>query len=112
VTIESVTLMPISVGPDLRDARSVKDELIQSRIVFIGNHSPWLLAFDPVSAGLVASLNHPGGNVTGVSVILSALAAKQVGLLRGLNPGVTSIALLVNPDNRTTKPYVNDAQAA
>ena len=72
----------------------------------------FLSAFDPISAGLVASLNHPGGNVTGVSIILSALAAKQLGLLRELNPGVTSIALLVNPDNPTAEPYVNDAQAA
>ena len=37
-------LMPVPLGADPRDATSVKDELVQSCIVFIGNHSPWMLA--------------------------------------------------------------------
>jgi putative ABC transport system substrate-binding protein len=45
---------------------------------------------DPVQVGLVSSLNHPGGNITG-------FAAKRVGLLRELVPSATSIAVLVNP---------------
>ena len=52
---------------------------------------------DPVRVGLVASLNRPGGNVTGVSFISVELAAKQLGLLRELRPGAARIAVLVDP---------------
>src|SRR5438045_3048890 len=54
---------------------------------------------DPVASGLVNSLNRPGGNVTGTSLISDEFGAKQLGLLRELVPAVTLIALLVNPDN-------------
>jgi putative tryptophan/tyrosine transport system substrate-binding protein len=64
---------------------------------------------DPVASGLVASLNHPGGNATGVSSLFGELAAKQVGLLRDLVPGVTLIAFLVNPRNPITERNVRDA---
>jgi putative ABC transport system substrate-binding protein len=49
---------------------------------------------DPVKLGLVASLNQPGGNVTGVSNLIVELGSKQVGLLRELAPGTTAIAVL------------------
>ena len=62
---------------------------------------------DPVQIGLVASLNHPGGNITGFANVSSELAAKRVGLLRELVPSATSIAVLVNP----TRPGA-DAQSA
>src|ERR1700720_474174 len=52
---------------------------------------------DPVQIGLVASLNHPGGNVTGFTNVSGELAAKRVGLLRELVPSATSIAVLINP---------------
>jgi putative tryptophan/tyrosine transport system substrate-binding protein len=64
-------------------------------------------AADPVQIGLVASLNHPGGNVTGFTNISGELAAKRVGLLRELVPSATSIAALINP----TRPGA-DAQSA
>ena len=54
---------------------------------------------DPVQAGLVASLNRPGGNVTGVNYMQTQLAAKQLGLLHELLPRATRFAVLVNPDN-------------
>jgi putative tryptophan/tyrosine transport system substrate-binding protein len=54
---------------------------------------------DPVQAGLVASLNRPGGNVTGVNYMQTQLAAKQLGLLNELLPRATQFAVLVNPDN-------------
>ena len=54
-------------------------------------------AADPVRIGLVASLSHPGGNVTGVTELSSELGVKRLGLLRELVPSATSIAILVNP---------------
>jgi putative tryptophan/tyrosine transport system substrate-binding protein len=60
---------------------------------------------DPVQAGLVTSLNRPGGNMTGVSYMQGELAAKQVGLLHELLPEATRFAVLANPNN----PLVNDS---
>jgi putative ABC transport system substrate-binding protein len=54
---------------------------------------------DPVQFELVASLNRPGGNMTGVSVLSSALVAKRLELLRELVPAATRVAALVNPAN-------------
>jgi putative ABC transport system substrate-binding protein len=68
---------------------------------------------DPVAQGLVASLNRPGGNVTGVSFLVSTLAAKQLGLLHELLPGAARIAVLVDPNNTPiTERFVSDVQAA
>ena len=52
---------------------------------------------DPVQIGLVASLNRPGGNVTGVSFLFADLGAKRLGLLRELLPHASVVGLLVNP---------------
>ena len=57
---------------------------------------------DPVNFGLVASLNRPGGNATGVTFLTSLLAAKQFELLRELLPTAPAIAILVNPTNPYT----------
>src|SRR5262245_9231594 len=54
---------------------------------------------DPVQYGLVASLNRPGGNVTGISFINSQLGPKRIQLLRLLNPKTAVVAVLVNPKN-------------
>jgi putative tryptophan/tyrosine transport system substrate-binding protein len=54
---------------------------------------------DPVQYGLVASLNKPGGNVTGITFINSQLGPKRIQLLRLLNPKTAIIAVLVNPKN-------------
>jgi putative tryptophan/tyrosine transport system substrate-binding protein len=64
---------------------------------------------DPVTLGLVASLNRPGGNLTGVSILSSMLIAKQLELLRQLVPAVT-IAFLVNPDNPNTEERIKEIQ--
>ena len=57
---------------------------------------------DPVKFGLVASMNRPGGNVTGVSFLANTLVAKQLLLLRGLSPSSGVIGVLVNPGNPNT----------
>jgi putative tryptophan/tyrosine transport system substrate-binding protein len=67
---------------------------------------------DPVRDGLVASLNRPGGNVTGVSGFASPLGAKRLELLRQLVPSATTIAMLVNPNSPNTERERKDVQAA
>jgi putative ABC transport system substrate-binding protein len=67
---------------------------------------------DPVTSGLVTSLNRPGGNATGVTSMFGGLAAKQIGLLRELVPTATLIAFLVNPRNPITETNVRDALEA
>jgi putative ABC transport system substrate-binding protein len=59
----------------------------------------FILSTDPVEAGLVTSLNRPGGNVTGVTGLNVELAPKKVELLHELLPSATTLALLVNPTN-------------
>jgi putative ABC transport system substrate-binding protein len=56
-------------------------------------------ALDPVETGLVASLEHPGGNVTGVAIVTSELEKKRIELLRALAPGRKRVAVLVNMGN-------------
>jgi putative tryptophan/tyrosine transport system substrate-binding protein len=67
---------------------------------------------DPVEAGLVASLNRPGGNVTGVTSLGVELGPKRFELLHELVPTAAVIALLVNPTNRSADIQVRDTQAA
>jgi ABC-type uncharacterized transport system substrate-binding protein len=67
---------------------------------------------DPVELGLVSSLNRPGGNITGVSFLVTTLAAKRLELLRELAPSATVVGFLVNPANPTSESQTRDAQAA
>jgi putative ABC transport system substrate-binding protein len=68
---------------------------------------------DPVEVGLVASLNRPGGNLTGVTTLGVGLGPKRLELLRELVPTATSFALLVNPANSPVADATsNDLQAA
>jgi putative tryptophan/tyrosine transport system substrate-binding protein len=69
-------------------------------------------AGDPVKLGLVASLNQPGGNVTGVTFVSAELGAKQLGLLHELQPGAVRVAVLVDPNYPLTESFVSDVQAA
>jgi putative ABC transport system substrate-binding protein len=67
---------------------------------------------DPVKVGLVASLNRPSGNLTGVSWFSSELTAKGLGLLRDLVPNAAVVALLVNPNAPESTSQPDDALAA
>jgi putative tryptophan/tyrosine transport system substrate-binding protein len=71
------------------------------------------VAVDPVEVGLVASLNRPGGNVTGVTNLNVEIGPKRLELLRELIPGATDIAVLVNPTSPiVTGQFLRDMQAA
>jgi putative tryptophan/tyrosine transport system substrate-binding protein len=94
--------------------------------VIVGNSSPALAAKratttipivfsapgDPVEAGLVASFNRPGGNVTGVSSLGAELSPKRLQVLHELLPAVTSMAALINPSGPTAENQSRDLQAA
>jgi putative tryptophan/tyrosine transport system substrate-binding protein len=86
-------------------ARAAKTASASIPIVFV-------MGGDPVKLGMVASLNRPAGNATGVSFLLNVLAAKRVGVLRELVPTAETIGLLVNPDNPNAEADTEDARAA
>ena len=67
---------------------------------------------DPIQVGLVASLNHPGGNVTGVSWFDTELGSKQLQLLSELVPNVTVAVLIVNPQSPEVADQRDTAQQA
>ena len=71
----------------------------------------FVTAADPISSGLVASLNRPGGNATGVSYLTSALGAKRLELVHQMVPAAKSVAVLMNPGNPTSGPLMRDVQA-
>jgi ABC-type uncharacterized transport system substrate-binding protein len=77
----------------------------QQRIVFTSGE-------DPIKLDLVASYNRPGGNVTGVAVLIDVLGAKRLGLLREIVPAATLIAVLLNPTWPTFDTQLNDVQEA
>jgi putative tryptophan/tyrosine transport system substrate-binding protein len=86
-------------------ARAAKAATTTIPIVF-------LVGGDPVKSGLVASLSRPGGNVTGVALLINELAPKQLEVLRELIPKATSIGALVNPDNPATETDMKELQGA
>jgi putative tryptophan/tyrosine transport system substrate-binding protein len=68
-------------------------------------------AADPVEAGFVASLNRPGGNLTGISGLQSELGPKRLELLHELVPKATTFALLVDPNNVDVEKLTRDVEA-
>jgi putative ABC transport system substrate-binding protein len=62
------------------------------------------LVADPISSRFVASLSHPGGNITGFSVFEASITSKSLELLREIAPGIKRVAMIFNPD---TAPFVN-----
>ena len=67
---------------------------------------------DPVKLGLVKSFSRPGGNLTGVAVLIDLLSGKRLGLLREIVPAATLIAVLLNPNWPTFNTQLNDAEEA
>jgi putative ABC transport system substrate-binding protein len=67
---------------------------------------------DPVGSGLVASLNRPGGNVTGISLLTATLEAKRLGLLHDLLPLAATVGVLLNPNNPAAASQLSDMQEA
>jgi putative tryptophan/tyrosine transport system substrate-binding protein len=67
---------------------------------------------DPVSTGLVTSLNRPGGNATGINLLTGTLVAKRLELLSKVAPTATSVAFLVNPTSPGSELDTKEAQAA
>jgi putative ABC transport system substrate-binding protein len=85
-----VSVIMSSAG--IATARAARAASPSTPIVFV-------MGGDPVKFGMVASLNRPGGNVTGVSFLLNVLVAKRIELLRTMVPAASKIGLLFNPDN-------------
>jgi putative tryptophan/tyrosine transport system substrate-binding protein len=70
------------------------------------------LVHDPVGSGLVESLAHPGGNVTGLSMMTSELTSKRLQLLKEVNPQLTRAAVLWNPDHPAHAKVIEDLKAS
>ena len=66
---------------------------------------------DPIAIGLVASLNKPGGNATGISSLSAEIMPKRIGLLRELMPSIANIFVLANPTNPNAKTMADELQS-
>jgi ABC-type uncharacterized transport system substrate-binding protein len=86
-------------------ARAAKNATSTIPIVFTS-------ANDPVEDGLVANINRPGGNVTGISVYFGELGPKRLELLQELVPYARTVALLVNPNNPSSESYTSKVRRA
>ncbi len=103
--VDSQVKVIVTLGPTLA-ALAAKAASTTIPIVFF-------IGADPVKVGLVASLNRPGGNITGVSLLFNVIVAKQFETLREAVPtAAASIGLLVNPANSNAESDTSDAQAA
>ena len=67
---------------------------------------------DTVAVGLVESLAHPGGNVTGLTLMSPGLMGKRLALLKEIAPRIRRVAMLLNPENASSQFQLKDAQAA
>ncbi len=95
----------IATGGGVVSARAAKSATSTIPIVFITGG-------DPVKLGLVASLNRPGNNMTGISPFISVLGAKRLELLREVAPSSSVIAILFNPNSPEAETVASDVQTA
>jgi putative tryptophan/tyrosine transport system substrate-binding protein len=95
----------VIVSPNNTGALAAKAATSEIPIVFV-------VGLDPVQMGLVAAINRPGGNATGVAFQVSALEPKRFELLRQLLPRVQLAGVLVNPENPNSDVQVKDLQSA
>jgi putative ABC transport system substrate-binding protein len=72
----------------------------------------FVTSFDPVAVGLVASLNRPGANVTGIALLEAELAPKRLQLLRELIPNAARFGVLADPASPPTQSIITDLQVA
>jgi ABC-type uncharacterized transport system substrate-binding protein len=102
--VERRVAMIISTGGVVA-VHAVKTATTEIPIVFASGD-------DPVRFGIVPSLSHPGGNVTGVTIMSSALVPKRLEIIRELLPGSRRLGLLVNARNPNAEANIKDAEAA
>lgn len=106
VELVRVSVAVILTSGGIRPALAAKTATSAIPIVFLNGGG------DPVAAGLVASFNRPGGNITGVNFLAGEIVTKQLALIRELLPTATKIALLVNPNSPSKGPVVSDLETA
>src|SRR5262249_12624417 len=95
----------VAVGDGTRAPRAAQEASATIPIVAI-------LGPDPVKAGFAASINRPGGNITGVIPFQTLVAQKRLGLLHDLLPNARTIAVLVTPAIENAEEQTGDVQAA
>jgi putative ABC transport system substrate-binding protein len=125
----NLAIMYRSAGGEFELLSSLADDLVASKVAAIlavggpvparaakaaTSTIPIVFAYggDPVRDNLVASLNRPGGNVTGVTFIGTTLTTKKLELLQEVVPGITDIGLLVNPTGTLADVQIKDMKEA
>ena len=96
--------VPVIVSSALNATYAAKAATSTIPIIFAVNN-------DPIASGLVQTLNHPGGNLTGVAYLGSELGAKRLGLMHEMLPKVTGYAVLAHPTYASSAPFITDVKA-
>jgi len=126
---QNVAIEVLAAGGQIDRFPALAEELVHRRVALIATGSApaaqaakaatatipivFSTASDPIRIGLVASLNQPGGNATGISWLSAELAAKRLGLLHELIPAAAVVALLINPADPTRAEFAaQDLDAA
>jgi putative tryptophan/tyrosine transport system substrate-binding protein len=97
--------VPVIVTSSLNATYAAKAATSTIPVLFAVNN-------DPVATKLVASVNRPGGNLTGVAYFTSALGAKRLGLMHEMVPRVTDFAVLAHPTYSSSAQFISDVEAA
>jgi putative ABC transport system substrate-binding protein len=95
----------VIVAGSLPAALAAKAATTSIPIVFV-------MGADPVKLGVVASLNHPGGNLTGLMQFYGALGGKRLEVIREVVPAASLVAVLTNPKNPNSEDHLADVRAA